>query len=154
MSSLIRRNRNLFPAFSRLWDDDDFFNRGLINWGTSNFSNSDSTLPAVNIKETENSYEVEMAAPGMKKEDFKIELDNNVLTISSERTEESQEGNGKDRYSRREFSYQSFQRSFSLPKEVVDEDKIEAHYMDGVLQLSIPKKEMAKQKQPRKIKIA
>jgi HSP20 family protein len=152
MSSLIRRNRNFFPAFSRLWDDDDFFNRGMINWDT-NFSNSDATLPAVNIKETENSYEVEMAAPGLKKDDFKIELDNNVLTISSEKSEETQEGNGNEKYSRREFSYQSFQRSFTLPKEVVDEDKIEAHYREGVLQLRIPKKEMAKQKPPRKIKI-
>jgi len=153
MSSLIRSNRNFFPAFSSLWDDDEFFNRSLMNWGVSNFSNSDTTLPAVNIKETENSYEVEMAAPGMKKEDFKIELDNNVLTISSEKSE-GWEDNGKDKYSRREFSYQSFQRSFSLPKEVVDEDKIEAHYKDGVLQLSIPKKEKAKQKPPRKIEIA
>ncbi len=152
MSSLIRRNRNFFPAFSRLWDDDDFLNRGMINWDT-NFSNSDATLPAVNIKETENSYEVEMAAPGLKKDDFKIELDNNVLTISSEKSEETQEGNGNEKYSRREFSYQSFQRSFTLPKEVVDEDKIEAHYREGVLQLRIPKKEMAKQKPPRKIKI-
>ena len=152
MSSLIRRNRNFFPAFSRLWDDDDFFNRGMINWDT-NFSNSDATLPAVNIKETENSYEVEMAAPGLKKDDFKIELDNNVLTISSEKSEETQEGNGNEKYSRREFSYQSFQRSFTLPKEVVDEDKIEAHYREGVLQLRIPKKEKAKQKPPRKIKI-
>jgi HSP20 family protein len=152
MSSLIRRNRNFSPGFSRLWDDDDFFNRGMINWDT-NFSNSDATLPAVNIKETENSYEVEMAAPGLKKDDFKIELDNNVLTISSEKSEETQEGNGNEKYSRREFSYQSFQRSFALPKEVVDEDKIEAHYREGVLQLRIPKKEMAKQKPPRKIKI-
>jgi len=154
MSSMIRRNRNFFPAFSRLWDDDDFFNRGMMNWGSSNFSNSDTTLPAVNIKETENSYEVEMAAPGMRKEDFRIELDNNVLTISSEKSEESQDGDEKEKYSRREFSYQSFQRSFSLPKEVVDEDKIEAHYRDGVLRLSIPKKEKAKQKPPRKIQIA
>lgn len=151
MSSLIRRNRDLFPAFSRLWDDDDFFNRGMINWGTSNFS--DTTLPAVNIKEKETSYEVEMAAPGMKKEDFKIELDNNVVTISSEKSEDYQDDNEKERYSRREFSYQSFQRSFTLPKEVVDEDKIEARYKDGVLQLTIPKKEKAKQKQPRKIEI-
>lgn len=151
MSSLIRRNRNFFPALSRLWDEDDLFNRGMMNW-ESNFS--DTTLPAVNIKETENSYEVEMAAPGMKKGDFKIELDNNVLTISSEKSDEYQDGNEKEKYSRREFSYQSFQRSFSLPKEVVDEDKIEAHYKDGVLQLSIPKKEKAKQKQPRKIEIA
>ena len=152
MSSLIRKNRNFLPTLSRFWDDDDFFNRGMIDWDT-NFSNPDTTLPSVNIKETENSYKVEMAAPGMKKQDFKIELDNNVLTISSEKSEESQEGNGNERYSRREFSYQSFQRSFTLPKEVVDEDKIEAHYREGVLQLNIPKKEKAKQKPPRKIEI-
>jgi len=154
MSSLIRRNRNFFPAFSRFWDDDDFLNGGLINWDNSHFTNSDATLPAVNIKETDKSYEVEMAAPGMKKEDFKIELDNNLLTISSEKSEEFQDDRERDKYSRREFSYQSFQRSFTLPKEVVDEDKIEAHYREGVLQLSIPKKEKAKQKQPRKIEIA
>ena len=76
--SLIQRNRNLLPSFSRLWDDDDFFNRGM-NWGLSNFSDLNSTLPAVNIRETDDNYEVEMAAPGMKKEDFKIELDGNLL---------------------------------------------------------------------------
>jgi HSP20 family protein len=151
--SLIKRNKNLLPSFSRIWDDDDFFNRSLTNWGLSNFSDANSTLPAVNIRETEDSYEVEMAAPGMKKEDFRIELDNNILTISSEKTEEHEE-NGKEKYSRKEFSYQSFQRSFNLPKEVVDEEKIKAHYKDGVLLLTIPKKEKAKQKPPRKIQIA
>jgi len=151
--SLIKRNRNLLPSFSRIWDDDDFFNRDLMNWGLSNFSDSNTTLPAVNIRETDNNYEVEMAAPGMEKKDFKVELDNNVLTISSEKMEERDE-NGKEKYSRREFSYQSFQRSFTLPKEVVDEDKIEAHYKNGVLHLTIPKKEKAKQKPPRKIEVA
>ena len=151
--SLIKRNKSLLPSFSRFWDDDDFFNRSLANWGFSNYSDSGTTLPAVNIRETENSYEVEMAAPGMKKEDFKIELDNNVLTISSEKTEEHEDSE-KEKYSRREFSYQSFQRSFNLPKEVVDEEKIEAHYREGVLHLIIPKREKAKQKPPRKIQIA
>ena len=151
--SLIRRNKNLLPSLSRFWDDDDFFNRGIMNWGQSNFSDSNTTLPAVNIRETDDNYVVEMAAPGMKKEDFKIELDNNVLTISAEKTEEHEE-NGKEKYSRKEFSYQSFQRSFNLPKEVVDEEKIEAHYKDGVLHLTIPKKEEAKQRPPRKIQIA
>ncbi len=151
--SLIKRNKNLLPSFSRIWDDDDFFNRSLTNWGLSNFSDAGTTMPAVNIKETEDSYEVEMAAPGMKKEDFRIELDNNMLTISSEKTEEHEE-NGKEKYSRKEFSYQSFQRSFNLPKEVVDEEKIEAHYKNGVLLLTIPKKEQAKQRPPRKIQIA
>src|SRR5947207_7002655 len=124
--SLIKRNRNLLPSFSRLWDDDDFFTRGL-NWGLSNFTEANSTMPAVNIRETDNAYEVQMAAPGMKKEDFKIELENNILTISSEKTEERQE-DGNEKCSRKEFSSESFQRSFNLPKEVVDEDKIEAHY--------------------------
>jgi len=152
--SLIKRNKSLLPSFSRLWDDDDFFNRGLMNWGVSNFSDAGSTLPAANIRESEDSYEVELAAPGMKKEDFKIELDNNMLTISSEKTEEYDEENAKEKYSRKEFSYQAFQRSFNLPKEVVDEEKIKAHYKDGVLHLTIPKREEAKQKPPRKIQIA
>jgi len=151
--SLIKRNRNLLPSFSRFWDDDDFFNRGLMNWGLSNFSDVNTTLPAVNIRETDDNYVVEMAAPGMKKENFKIELENNILTISSEKSEEHEE-NGNEKYSRREFSYQSFQRSFNLPKEVVDEEKIEANYKDGVLHLTIPKKEEAKQRPPRKIEIA
>ena len=145
--SIIRKNRNL-PSFSRFWDD-DFSTR---DWGLSNFSSSESTLPAVNVKETKNNFEVEMAAPGMKKEDFKIELDGNMLTISSEKTEEY-ENKEDEKYSAREFSYQSFQRSFNLPKDVVDSDKIKAHYENGVLKLIIPKKEEAKQKPPRKIEI-
>jgi len=90
----------------------------------------------------------------MKKDDFKVELDGNMLTISSEKTEEHEENKEDEKYSRREFSYQSFQRNFNLPKEVVDADKIKAHYRDGVLHLTIPKKEEAKQKPPRKIEIA
>jgi HSP20 family protein len=107
----------------------------------------------VNIKETKDGFEVEMAAPGMKKNDFKIELENNMLTISSETTNQNIENEG-DRYSRREYSYQSFQRSFTLPREVVDSEKINAKYEDGVLKLMIPKKEEAKQKPPRQILIA
>jgi HSP20 family protein len=151
MSSIIKKNRNFFPSFSRFWDDDDLFNRNMSNWGLSNYS--DTTLPAVNIRETKDSYEVEMAAPGMKKEDFKVELDRNILTISSEKSEEHEEQGEEEKYSRKEFSYQSFQRSFNLPKEVVDEDKIEARYREGVLHLTIPKREEAKQKPPRKIEI-
>ena len=147
--SIIKRNRNL-PSFSRFWDD-DFLNR---DWGLSNFSDSGTNMPAVNIKENKDNFEVEMAAPGMKKDDFKVELDGNMLTISSEKTEEHEENKEDEKYSRREFSYQSFQRNFNLPKEVVDADKIKAHYRDGVLHLTIPKKEEAKQKPPRKIEIA
>jgi len=145
--SLIKRSQNI-PSFSRFLDD-DFFNR---DWRLSNFSDS-GTLPAVNIRETKNIFNLEMAAPGMNKDDFKIELDGNMLTISSEKSEEHEENKEDEKFSRREFSYQSFQRSFSLPKDVVDADNIEAHYENGVLKLRIPKKEEAKQRPPRKIEI-
>lgn len=131
---------------------DDFFTRDLLDWRNLNFSNTGTTLPAVNIRENDDNYTVEMAAPGMKKEDFKINLDGNLLTISSERSEEREE-NENERYSMKEFSYQSFQRSFTLPKDVVDIDNINARYSDGVLVLEIPKREEAKKKPPRQIEI-
>jgi HSP20 family protein len=131
---------------------DDFFSRGLWNWGTSNNSSTNTTIPAVNVKETAENFEVEMAAPGMRKEDFKVELDGNHLTISSEMRRENEVNDG-ERYTRREFSYQSFQRSFTLPKNVVDVDQINAKYENGVLHLLIPKREEAKQKPPRMIEI-
>jgi HSP20 family protein len=132
---------------------DDFLNRDFFNWGMSNFSNTNTTIPAVNIKETANNYEVEVAAPGMTKKDFKVQLDGNVLTITSEKTNEKAE-NEEVRYSTREFSYQSFSRTFNLQKDVVDTEKIEAKYEDGVLHLLIPKKETAKNTQPRFIEIS
>jgi len=89
----------------------------------------------------------------MNKEDFRIELDGNNLTISSEKTQNNEQREG-EYYSRREFSYQSFQRSFTLPKDVVDVEQIQAKYENGVLNLVIPKKEEAKQKPPRMIQIA
>ena len=96
---------------------------------------------------------MEVAAPGMQKNDFKVELDGNMLTISSEKSDQ-RESKEDERYTSREFSYQSFQRSFDLQKDVVDIDKIEAKYQDGVLHLLIPKKETAKQKAPRLIEIS
>ena len=149
--SLMKRNGNLFDSFPSLFND-DFFTRDLFNWGLKNNSNTGTTIPAVNIKETPETFEVEMAAPGMTKNDFKIELDSNVLTITSERSMESEPKDG-ERYSRKEFSYQSFQRTFTLPKEVVDDEKIQAKYENGVLYLVIPKKEEAKQKPARMIQI-
>ncbi|MGN6533085.1 MAG: Hsp20/alpha crystallin family protein, partial [Ginsengibacter sp.] len=116
-------------------------------------SNTNTSIPGVNIKETPENFQVEVAAPGMSKKDFKIELDGNVLTISSEKTN-SQEEKDDEKYTRREFSYQSFYRTFNLPKEVVDVDKILAKYENGLLQLLIPKKEEAKQKPPRLIQIS
>lgn len=149
--SLIKRNGNLFNSFPSLFND-DFLTRDLFNWGLTNNSDTGTTIPAVNIKETANAFEVEMAAPGMTKKDFRIELDSNVLTITSEKSTEQEQKDG-EKYSRKEFSYQSFQRTFTLPKEVVDDEKIEAKYENGVLYLVIPKKEEAKQKPARMIQI-
>ena len=149
--TLVKRNGNLLNPLPLLFDD--FFNRDLFNWGNSNFSGTNTTVPAVNIKETAENYEVEVAAPGMTKNDFKVELDGNSLTISSEKSHQNNERED-ERYSRKEFSYQSFQRTFTLKKDVVDIDKINAKYENGLLQLRIPKKEEAKQKPPRLIQIS
>ena len=149
--TLVKRNGNLLNPLPMLFDD--FFNRDLFNWGNSNYSDTNTTIPAVNIKETADYYEVEVAAPGMTKKDFKVELDGNSLTISSERTNKKEENSG-ERYTRKEFSYQSFQRTFTLQKDVVDIDRIQAKYENGLLHLLIPKKEEAKQKPPRFIQIS
>ncbi|NJB87578.1 HSP20 family protein [Lewinella marina] len=130
--------------------DDDWNN--LFDWRNRNFSSTTTTLPSVNVRETGDEFIVEMAAPGMKKEDFSIELHNNVLTIRSEvRNEKEEEEAGK--YSRREFSYQSFQRSFNLNNQVVNDQEIEATYEDGILRLVLPKQEEAREKPPRQISI-
>lgn len=147
--NLIKRNGNAVNQLPLLFDD--FFNRDFFNWDLSNFSDTNTTIPKVNIKETPENFEVEVAAPGMDKKDFKIELDGNMLTISSEKSNQQTENNEDPRYFRREFSYESFQRTFNLQKGVVDSDKIEARYNNGLLQLIIPKKEEAKQKPPKQI---
>ena len=143
--------RNAFPDMPGIFND--LFTRDLWNWGLSNNSATNTTIPAVNISETPERFDVEVAAPGMKKEDFRVELDGNMLTISSERKNEW-ENKEDQRYTRREFSYQSFQRSFQLPAQVVDSDRIEAKYENGLLRLMIPKKEEAKQKPPRMIQLS
>ncbi|RZA01628.1 MAG: Hsp20/alpha crystallin family protein [Sphingobacteriaceae bacterium] len=97
--------------------------------------------PAVNIAETENEFEVELAVPGLKKEDFKINLEKNVLTVSAEK--KAEEVNDNKKFSKREYSYSSFTRSFTLPQSA-DQNKIEADYTDGILKLTIAKKEEAK----------
>jgi HSP20 family protein len=147
--AIMRKNdwQPMLPGFFN-----DFMTKDLWDWGLNNNSVTNTTIPAVNIKETNDTFDVEVAAPGMKKDDFKVELDGNMLTISSEKTDERNQKEG-ERYSRREFSYQSFQRTFQLPKDVVDADKIEARYENGLLHLVIPKKEEAKPKPPRMIQI-
>jgi HSP20 family protein len=147
--SLIKRNGLLPATFPALFDD--FVGRELFNWGNNNYSATSTTVPSVNVRETADNFEFEMAAPGMNKNDFKVELDGNMLTISSQK--EQQQKSEHDGYSLREFSYQSFQRSFVLPKDVVDVEHIAAKYENGLLHLTIPKQERARQKAPRLIEI-
>lgn len=115
------------------------------------FVNSQNQFPAVNIKENEDSFEILLAAPGLNKEDFSIEIDENILKISSEfkQNEEVKE----EKFSRKEFNFSSFRRAFTLP-ETINEDKIEASYVNGILQLVLPKKEEALPKEKRSIQIS
>ena len=141
MTSLMRRN-SMMPVLDNFFDD--FFAKDLFDWSDKNFTAMGNTLPSVNVKQTGSHFEIELAAPGMKKEDFKIELDKHVLTISSEKKEEHNEEDKNGNYTRKEFNYRSFSRSFTLPADVVESDKIEASYHDGILHLMVPKKEKAK----------
>ena len=108
------------------------------------------SLPAVNVKEVENGFHIELAAPGLKKEDFKISVHENVLSISAEQKQESEQK--EEKYTRKEFNYSSFKRSFTLPK-TIDGEKIQAAYTDGILKIELPKKEEAKAKEPKLIEI-
>lgn len=130
------------PVFSEL------FNDMFDNFLTTDVNRK--TVPAVNIKESENKFNVSLAAPGLSKEDFKLHVEDGVLSISAEQKDEKTETN--DRYTRREFSYNSFKRSFSLP-EHVDSSKITAAYENGILSIDLPKMVEEKQKNVQEIKI-
>jgi HSP20 family protein len=152
MKTLVRTNGNLFPAIPSLLNDfftDDWFDSSLANWRSSG-----TTLPAVNVRETNDEFRIEVAAPGMKRDDFKVELDNNVLTISSQREDKREAKDNDGSYTRREFSYQSFQRSFTLPESKVEGEKIAARYVDGILQVTVPKREEAKVKPAKQISVS
>ena len=127
------QKNNTNPFFNDVFDsilNDRFISDKLIN-----------RTPAVNIAETENDFQIELATPGLKKEDFKINLDKNVLSVSAEKkTEENTE---TKKFSKREYSYNSFVRSFTLP-DSADHSKIEADYTDGILKLTVAKREEAK----------
>jgi HSP20 family protein len=137
--NLIRKQTPFFPSLI-----DDFIGSDW-NLKVPSFS---STMPAVNIKELDSQFEIELAVPGKKKDDFEIEVENGILSISSSQ-EEEQQVNEKGKFTRREFSYTSFRRSFTLP-DSVDRTKIDARYADGVLQVLLPKHKEA-QPQPKKL---
>lgn len=133
------------------------FNPNFVNQVFDDFFNAAparpafrSTLPAVNVKETENDFQLELAVPGLKKEDFNVKVEEGVLTISAERKNEETEN--KEGYTRREFRYANFTRRFTLP-ESADENTISASYTDGILAVTLPKKEEAKPQPARLIEI-
>ncbi len=138
--TLIRRNQTQ-PVFTNFFDD--FLNKEWSDWGLKNYSRTNTTIPSVNIRENDDNFLIEVAAPGLEKTDFSIEVNQGTLKISSEIKNENQLK--EESYTRREFSYQSFCRSFSLPL-TVDSDKIEAKYDKGILIVTIPKREEAKPK--------
>lgn len=153
MSLLVKTNGG-FPTLLSDW-----LNPALV---ASDFMDFDSdapfqalrlgiNVPSANVSETPKEYLVELAAPGLERKDFKVEIDNHTLTISSEKKEESKEE--KNGYSRKEFSYSSFSRSFSLPDNV-KEANIDAKYQDGILKISIPKKEVTVSKPSREIAVS
>ena len=134
---LVRFNQPASPFLGT--DFNNLFNHLDTMFPTKSFNNvAYNNIPAVNVKENEGNFQIEVAAPGLKKEHFKISLHENRLTISTKQ-EESQ-GEKTEQYTRQEFNYTSFQRTFTLPKNV-DGEKIEASYTDGILQIGLPKKE-------------
>jgi HSP20 family protein len=143
--ALVRFSNQLPSMFDRLFEGD------LFDWSNRNFSQTNTTLPSVNIKESNDAFTVEVAAPGFDKSDFKLELNHDLLTISSEKEIKNETKEG-EQFTKREFSYQSFTRSFTMPN-TADGDKIEAAYDNGILKISIPKKEEAKPKPSRTIEI-
>ena len=144
---VLARRFNNQPDLANIFDD--FF--GGDFWGTPARSGQGASVPAVNVQENDDQYVIEVAAPGMKKDDFKVEVNNDVLTISAEKEEKDEK---KDEgYTRREFCYSSFNRSFAIPKNEVDDSKIDAKYEDGILKIKLHKREEVKPKPARTIEI-
>lgn len=161
--SLIKTNkRRRFPVLSQsLMPQDPFFSdmlsprRTLLNLNrliNSDFDEDLDLFPSLNVKNLENEFEIELAAPGLSKEDFKVTIDNGILNISAEIEDQMEEKD--DTYMRKEFSYHSFSRSLALPESVDEEKDVKAQYKDGVLKLKLHKVDGAKSKKAKTIKIA
>jgi HSP20 family protein len=154
METLVKRD-GMFPSvINKLVNPlfEDFFTRDISDWADRSIPAIGINLPSVNLKETDTKLEIELAAPGLKKEDFKIEVDNNMLIITAEKEETKESSSKRDDYVRKEFNYQSFYRSFNLP-DSADENKIEASYKDGILNIIITKKPTEKRKTLKTISI-
>ncbi len=146
MSLIKFNNRNkLFPSWNNdslksFLSSDDFFN--------NDFFEEDSLMPAMNVKEHDDDFEIEFAAPGFSKKDFEVTIDDNILHVCGEKKTEVEEK--EEDYTRKEFSYNSFKRSLSLPKTVSEDQNVKATYKNGILKLNLLKKEEVKE-QPKKV---
>jgi HSP20 family protein len=148
MNTTLKKRNVQFPRLLADWFDPfTYFDTGMM----APESKLGFTVPTVNIKETQKEYLVDLAAPGLERKDFKVEVDNNVLSISVEKKEEKKE-EGKD-FSRQEFSFNSFFRSFELPENSLG-DKIDAKYVDGILKIVIPKKAVTAEKPKKEIAVS
>lgn len=129
-------NKVFKPAYTDVFDlffnSDPFLSKSTVN-----------RTPAVNIAENDHEFQIELAVPGLKKEDFKINLEQNQLSVSAEKKDEKTEADDTKKYNRREYCYSSFTKTFTLP-ETVDQHKILAEYKDGILHINVAKKEEAK----------
>ena len=140
---LARINRNYAPVY---WDD--FFNDRVFN--SFNEAQCKTASPAVNVLEEDKEFVIEVAVPGLGREDFNIEVEDDVLSIFS--VEKENKEDKKRNFTRKEFSYKSFKRSFQLP-DTIDQDRIEASHKNGVLSISLFKKEEMVEKAPRHIEV-
>lgn len=135
MNTIVKRNQDLWGGLrENFWNENNWFKPEI----PGRFS-----VPAVNIKNNESEFEIEVAVPGLKKEDFNIEVEENVLKLSVNKSSENVEE--KENYTRKEFNYFNFQRSFALPKNVIDSENIRAVYNDGILKVSLPKQKEMKE---------
>lgn len=148
--SLIKFNnrQRLFPSWTNeglknFLSSDDFFN--------NDFFEEDSLMPAMNVKEHDDDFEIEFAAPGFNKKDFEVTIDENILNVCGEKKHEIEEK--EEDFTRKEFSYNSFKRSITLPKSVNTDQEVKATYKNGILKLNLLKKEEAKTQQPKKVEV-
>lgn len=137
--TFIKKHSGVNNSFPVLFDD--LFAKELFGFTPAkSYSNFSKNVPAVNILETEHEFKIEVAAPGVKKDDFKVEFEDGMLSISSETKQEQENKDENGKYTRREFSFSSFKRSFTIDEETIDTEKMEAKYEDGVLNILVPKK--------------
>lgn len=151
--ALLVRNRTMLPSLVSDLLDAEILTPNVFDLDEDllNFTGGSLVIPSANIVESEKDFRIELAAPGLERKDFKVEVDNGILTVTGEKEEEDKEESGN--YRRREYSYNSFTRSFALPENSIS-DKIEAKYENGILRLMLPKREVKISNPVKEIKVS